>query len=60
MDQHLLVYIVYVTVGGSLPSFSCKPQYKSNKDILVLYKFVYLCCHWYWLLQQCVTVNTKK
>ena len=60
IDQHLLVYIIYVTVGDSLSSFSCKPQYKSNRYILVLYKFVYLCCHWCWLLQQCVTVNTRR
>jgi len=30
-----LVYIVYVVVGGFLSSSSCKPQYKSDRDILI-------------------------
>ena len=51
MNQHVVVYIVYTVVGSSLLSSSCKPKYKSDGDIPVLYKFVCLHYHWCWLLQ---------
>ena len=44
-------------VEGFLLSFFCKFQYENNKDILVLYKFVYISLLWCWLLQHTLSLS---